>query len=66
LKLNEWIETFLSRKVIVEFTKLRKLLKFLNVSSSKSRARTESHTGFHLFERMLVVAACLVGRKERM
>jgi len=28
--------------------------------------RTESHNGFHRLERMLVVADCLVGRKERM
>jgi len=31
----------------------------------KSRVKTESHNGFHLFERILVATVSLVGRKER-
>lgn len=56
----------ISRKNMVECIIWRKESESLKVSSSKSRVRTKSHTGFHLFERTLVVAACLVGRKERM
>jgi hypothetical protein len=40
-------------------------LKSLKVLRSKSKARTESHTSFHLLERTLVVAANLVGWNER-
>ncbi|PNY12298.1 hypothetical protein L195_g008925 [Trifolium pratense] len=47
-------------------TKWRKEMKSLNGVSSKLRVGTESHSGFHLFERMVVVAANLVGRNERM
>jgi hypothetical protein len=31
----------------------------------RERERTESHTNVHLFERTLVVATCLVERKEK-
>ncbi|MCI53091.1 hypothetical protein A2U01_0074337, partial [Trifolium medium] len=54
----------MSREDMVEDVKLVSEWKSLKVSSSKSSVRTECHTGFHRFERMLVVAACLVGRKE--
>jgi len=67
LNVKEWIEIFLSRNEnMVEKTNLWKLLKFWKLSWSKLRVKTESHTDFHLFERMLVVEASLVGRKERM
>ncbi|MCI31925.1 hypothetical protein A2U01_0053137 [Trifolium medium] len=56
----------MSRKRKTVETKLRKELKSLNGVSSKLSVGTESHSGFHLFERMVVVAADLVGRKERM
>jgi hypothetical protein len=54
------------RLEMCEETKHLKVLTFVKFWSSKSRARTESHNGFHLLERMLVAADCLVGRNERM
>jgi hypothetical protein len=56
----------MSREDIVEDIKLVSEWKSLKVSSLKSMVWTECHTGFHRFERMLVVAATLVGRKESM
>jgi hypothetical protein len=53
-------------KSMTEYTKCRKAVKSAKFCSSKSRARTESQIGFHLLERMVVAAACLVGRNERM
>jgi hypothetical protein len=35
------------------------------VELERERERTESHTNVHLFERTLVVATCLVERKEK-
>jgi hypothetical protein len=56
----------MSREDMVEDIKLVSEWKSLKVSSLKSMVWTECHTGFHRFERMLVVAATLVGRKESM
>ena len=42
------------------------MLKSVKFRSSKSREGTESHNGFHILERILVAADCLVERKERM
>ena len=56
----------MSRERKTKDTKRRKESKFGKVSSSKWRVGTESHNGFHLFERMLVAAESLVGRDESM
>jgi hypothetical protein len=45
---------------------LCKVDKFGKVLSSKLRMNCERPSGFHLFERIVVTAASLVGRKERM
>ncbi|CAJ2670174.1 unnamed protein product [Trifolium pratense] len=54
----------LARKTVD--TEWRKEMKSSDHVSSKLRVGTESHSGFHLFERVEVIAANLVGRKERM
>jgi hypothetical protein len=56
----------MSHKRKTEDIKLRKVALFLKSLSSKWRVSTKSHNGFHLLERTLVVAANLVGTKERM
>jgi hypothetical protein len=56
----------MSRERKTDETKWRKEMKSLNCLSLKWRVGTESHNGFHFFERMEVAAADLVGRNERM
>jgi hypothetical protein len=56
----------MSRKRKTDEIKWRKEMKSLNSVSSKWRVGKKSHSGFHLLERMVVDAADLVGRKERM
>jgi hypothetical protein len=56
----------MSRERKTNDTNLEKAVYVWKVSLSKSRVVTLSQSGFHLLERMLVVAADLAGRKERM
>jgi hypothetical protein len=60
------IGNFMSRERKTDETKWRKEMKSLKCLSLKRRVGTESHNGYHLFERMEVAAADLVGRNERM
>lgn len=66
LKRNERVGSVMFREIIAVLTDSRKEAISLKVSISKSREGTNSHSDFHLFHRILVAAACLVGRKERM
>jgi hypothetical protein len=66
LRMKDWMGNVMSRERKTDETKWRKEMKSLNGLSSKLRVGIESHSGFHLFERMVVDAADLVGRKERM
>lgn len=55
----------LSRLAMTESTKLCKVKAFGKLWSSNLKISCEGHSGFHLFERIVVAAASLVGRKER-
>lgn len=65
MKRNQWIDRSVSRCCLVEYIAWRKTEREkLKAVLSESRVKTESRSGFHLFESTVVVAACLVERKE--
>jgi hypothetical protein len=66
LRMKDWMGNVMSRERKTDETKWRKEMKSLNCVSLKWRVGTESHSGYHLFERMEVAAADFVGRNERM